>query len=143
MGSTQTVPIDVRLICATNADIRQMVEDGNFRQDLLYRINTIEIHIPPLRERGNDIILLADHFLDRYTRKYKKKIHGLTREAKNKLLKYAWPGNVRELQHTIERAVILGDGSMLKPENFLFTPRPNRKRGRSGTESRTTRTTGH
>ena len=120
LGSTQTVPIDVRLICATNADIRQMVEDGNFRQDLLYRINTIEIHIPPLRERGNDIILLADHFLDRYTRKYKKKIHGLTREAKNKLLKYAWPGNVRELQHTIERAVILGDGSMLKPENFLF-----------------------
>ena len=120
LGSTQTVPIDVRLICATNADIRQMVEDGNFRQDLLYRINTIEIHIPPLRERGNDIILLADHFLDRYTRKYKKKIHGLTREAKNKLLKYVWPGNVRELQHTIERAVILGDGSMLKPENFLF-----------------------
>ena len=120
LGSTQTVPIDVRLICATNADIRQMVEDGNFRQDLLYRINTIEIHIPPLRERGNDIILLADHFLDRYTRKYKKKIHGLTRVAKNKLLKYAWPGNVRELQHTIERAVILGDGSMLKPENFLF-----------------------
>lgn len=120
LGSTQTVPIDVRLICATNADIRQMVEDGNFRQDLLYRINTIEIHIPPLRERGNDIILLADHFLDRYTRKYKKKIHGLTREAKDKLLKYAWPGNVRELQHTIERAVILGDGSMLKPENFLF-----------------------
>ena len=120
LGSTQTVPIDVRLICATNADIRQMVEDGNFRQDLLYRINTIEIHIPPLRERDNDIILLADHFLDRYTRKYKKEIHGLTREAKNKLLKYAWPGNVRELQHTIERAVILGDGSMLKPENFLF-----------------------
>ena len=120
LGSTQTVPIDVRLICATNADIRQMVEDGNFRQDLLYRINTIEIHIPPLRKRGNDIILLADHFLDRYTRKYKKEIHGLTREAKNKLLKYAWPGNVRELQHTIERAVILGDGSMLKPENFLF-----------------------
>ena len=120
LGSTQTVPIDVRLICATNADIREMVEDGNFRQDLLYRINTIEIHIPPLRKRGNDIILLADHFLDRYTRKYKKEIHGLTREAKNKLLKYAWPGNVRELQHTIERAVILGDGSMLKPENFLF-----------------------
>ena len=120
LGSTQTVPIDVRLICATNADIRQMVEDGNFRQDLLYRINTIEIHIPPLRERGNDIILLADHFLDRYTRKYKKEIHGLTREAKNKLLKYAWPGNVRELQPTIERAVILGDGSMLKPANFLF-----------------------
>ena len=132
LGSTQTVPIDVRLICATNADIRQMVEDGNFRQDLLYRINTIEIHIPPLRERGNDIILLADHFLDRYTRKYKKKIHGLTREAKNKLLKYAWPGNVRELQHTIERAVILGDGSMLKPENFLFHTTSKQKKEEEG-----------
>ena len=82
LGSTQTIPIDVRLICATNADIRQMVEDGNFRQDLLYRINTIEIHIPPLRERGNDIILLAEHFLNHYARKYKKEMHGLTREAK-------------------------------------------------------------
>ena len=128
LGSTQTIPIDVRLICATNADIRQMVEDGNFRQDLLYRINTIEIHIPPLRERGNDIILLAEHFLNHYARKYKKEMHGLTREAKNKLLKYAWPGNVRELQHTIERAVILGDGSMLKPENFLFDATPKQKK---------------
>ncbi|MEO5160866.1 sigma 54-interacting transcriptional regulator, partial [Bacteroides ovatus] len=127
LGSTQTIPIDVRLICATNADIRQMVEDGNFRQDLLYRINTIEIHIPPLRERGNDIILLAEHFLNHYARKYKKEMHGLTREAKNKLLKYAWPGNVRELQHTIERAVILGDGSMLKPENCLFHATPKQK----------------
>ena len=104
LGSTQTIPIDVRLICATNADIRQMVEDGNFRQDLLYRINTIEIHIPPLRERGNDIILLAEHFLNHYARKYKKEMHGLTREAKNKLLKYAWPGNVRELKNVIETA---------------------------------------
>ena len=128
LGSTQTIPIDVRLICATNADIRQMVEDGNFRQDLLYRINTIEIHIPPLRERGNDIILLAEHFLNHYARKYKKEMHGLTREAKNKLLKYAWPGNVRELQHTIERAVILGDGSLLKPENFLFHASPKQRK---------------
>lgn len=72
LGSTQAVPIDVRLICATNADIRRMVDEGSFRQDLLYRINTIEIHIPPLRERGNDIILLAEYFLDRYARKYKK-----------------------------------------------------------------------
>lgn len=120
LGSTQMVPIDVRLICATNSDIRQMVEEGGFRQDLLYRVNTIEIHIPPLRERGNDILLLAEYFLTRYTRKYKKEVRGLTREAKNKLLKYAWPGNVRELQHTMERAVILGDSSLLKPEHFLF-----------------------
>lgn len=122
LGSTQSVPIDVRLICATNADIRLMVDDGSFRQDLLYRVNTIEIHIPPLRERGNDIILLAESFLERYARKYKKEIRGLTREAKSKLLKYDWPGNVRELQHTIERAVILGDGTLLKPENFMFHP---------------------
>ncbi|WP_455584494.1 sigma-54-dependent transcriptional regulator [Bacteroides sp.] len=121
LGATQTVPIDVRLICATNADIRQMVDEGAFRQDLLYRINTIELHIPPLRERGNDIILLADYFLNRYARKYKKEMRGMNREAKNKLLKYPWPGNVRELQHAMERAVILGDGSMLKPENFHFS----------------------
>lgn len=120
LGSTQNTPIDVRLICATNADIRRMVEEERFRQDLLYRINTIELHIPPLRERGNDILLLADHFLQRYARKYQKEMHGLTREAKNKLLRYAWPGNVRELQHTMERAVILGDGSLLRPENFVF-----------------------
>lgn len=120
LGSTQSTSIDVRLICATNADIRRMVEEERFRQDLLYRINTIELHIPPLRERGNDILLLADHFLQRYARKYQKEMRGLTREAKNKLLRYAWPGNVRELQHTMERVVILGDGSLLRPENFVF-----------------------
>ena len=128
LGSTQAVPIDVRLICATNADIHRMVDEGSFRQDLLYRINTIEIHIPPLRERGNDIILLAEYFLDRYARKYKKEMRGLTREAKNKLLKYTWPGNVRELQHTMERVVILGDGSLLKPENFQFHVTPKQKK---------------
>lgn len=128
LGSTQNIPIDVRLICATNANIHQLVSEGNFRQDLLYRINTIEIHIPPLRERGNDIILLAEYFLKRYAHKYKKEIRGLNREAKNKLLKYAWPGNVRELQHSIERAVILSDASLLRPENFLFhaTPKPSK-----------------
>lgn len=128
LGSTQAVPIDVRLICATNTDIRQMVDEGNFRQDLLYRINTVEVHIPPLRERGDDIILLAEYFLNRYARKYKKEIRGLTREAKNKLLKYAWPGNVRELQHAVERAVILGEGSLLKPENFPFHAIERRKK---------------
>ena len=128
LGSTQATPIDVRLICATNADIRQLVEEGRFRQDLLYRINTIELHIPPLRQRGDDILLLADYFLGRYARKYRKEMRGLTREAKNKLLRYAWPGNVRELQHTMERAVILGDGSLLRPENFVFQATPPRPR---------------
>ena len=75
------------------------MEEGNFRQDLLYRINTIEIAIPPLRERGEDVLLLADYFLQRYTHKYKKEINGLNREAKQKLMRYHWPGNVRELQH--------------------------------------------
>ena len=120
LGSTEVKNIDVRLICATNIDVHQMVDKGVFRQDLLYRINTIEIHIPPLRERGNDILLLAGHFLQTYSNKYKKNINGFTREAKSKLMKYGWPGNVRELQHAIERAVILGDCSMLKPEHFLF-----------------------
>ena len=122
LGGTQPTPIDVRLICATNADIHRLVEEGRFRQDLLYRINTIELHIPPLRERGDDILLLADHFLQRYARKYGKEMRGLSREAKNKLLRYAWPGNVRELQHTLERAVLLGDGSLLRPEDFPLQP---------------------
>ena len=129
LGATRSVPIDVRLISATNMNIREMVQEGTFRQDLLYRINTIELHIPPLRERGNDILLLADHFLNRYARKYKKKLTGLTRDAKTKLQSYAWPGNVRELQHAIERAVILSDGSMLKPENFMLHPAPVHKKG--------------
>lgn len=88
LGGTRETAIDVRLICATNADIHQLVEKGAFRQDLLYRINTIEIRIPPLRERGNDIILLANHFLQHYAHKYNKEMRGITREAKNKLLKY-------------------------------------------------------
>ena len=127
LGSTSTIPIDVRLICATNANIRQMVEEGSFRQDLLYRINTIEIRIPPLRERGEDVLLLADYFLQRYNHKYKKNINGLNREAKQKLMRYAWPGNVRELQHAIERAVILSDASMLKPGDFMLQPQPEKK----------------
>jgi DNA-binding NtrC family response regulator len=126
LGCTHSIAIDVRLICATNADIHRLVDEEQFRQDLLYRINTIELHIPPLRERGNDILLLADYFLQRYARKYRKEMHGLTHEAKNKLLHYAWPGNVRELQHAMERAVIMGDGSQLHPDNFALqasTPR--------------------
>ena len=128
LGATRPVSIDVRLISATNMNIRAMVEEGTFRQDLLYRINTIELHIPPLRERGNDIQLLADYFLIRYARKYKKEIKGLSREARSKLQNYNWPGNVRELQHAIERAVILSDGLMLKPENFMLQPSVTKKK---------------
>ena len=92
------------------------------------RLGSTQLHIPPLRERGNDILLLAEYFLQRYARKYQKEMRGLTREAKNKLLKYAWPGNVRELQHTVERAVILGDGSLLRPENFMFQASVSRQK---------------
>ena len=122
LGATSSIPIDVRFICATNANIRQMVDEGNFRQDLLYRINTIEIHIPPLREREEDVLLLADHFLEKFAHKYKKNIQGLTREAKQKLMRYSWPGNVRELQHAIERAVILSQYAWLRPDDFMLTP---------------------
>lgn len=128
LGATRPVSIDVRLISATNMNIHAMVGQGTFRQDLLYRINTIELHIPPLRERGNDIQLLADYFLARYARKYKKEIRGLSREARGKLQNYNWPGNVRELQHAIERAVILSDGVMLKPENFMLQPSATKKK---------------
>ena len=127
LGATRSIPINVRLICATNANIRQMVEEGTFRQDLLYRINTIEIHIPPLRERGEDVLLLAGHFLKMYNHKYKKDIQGLTREAKQKLMKYSWPGNVRELQHAIERAVILSENIWLRPNDFMLTPQAEKK----------------
>lgn len=128
LGATRPLSIDVRLICATNMNIRNMVEEGTFRQDLLYRINTIELHIPPLRERGNDIQLLADYFLARYARKYKKEIKGLSRDARTKLQNYDWPGNVRELQHAIERAVILSDGQLLKPDNFMLQPSTSKKK---------------
>lgn len=120
LGAIEPIQIDVRLICATNADLHKRVTEGSFRQDLLYRINTIELRIPPLRERGEDILLLAEHFLTKYNRKYHKEAKGLTREAKNKLLKYNWPGNVRELQHTLERAVILSENNLLRPNDFFF-----------------------
>lgn len=128
LGATRPISINVRLISATNMNIHTMVEEGTFRQDLLYRINTIELHIPPLRERGNDIQLLADYFLARYARKYKKEIKGLSRDARSKLQNYGWPGNVRELQHAIERAVILSDGQMLKPDNFMLQPSSSKKK---------------
>ena len=127
LGSTKNIPIDVRFVCATNANIRQMIEEGNFRQDLLYRINTVEIQIPPLRERGEDVLLLAEHFLKKYAHKYKKEIQGLTREAKQKLMRYQWPGNVRELQHAMERAVILSQSAWLRPNDFMLTPQPEKK----------------
>lgn len=131
LGSTKITPIDIRLICATNSPIHTMAEEGQFRQDLLYRINTIEIHIPPLRERGEDIILLAEHFIKIFARKYKKDTKGISREAKHKLMQYSWPGNVRELQHVIERAVILSHDPLLKSDDFTLTCRPEKQQDES------------
>ena len=120
IGSTQVTPIDVRLLCATNADIRGEVAEGRFREDLLYRINTIEITIPPLRERGEDIILLAEHFLSLYTHKYNKAKMTLNRDARQRLLRHTWPGNVRELMHAVERAVLLSKGPTLCAQDFIL-----------------------
>jgi DNA-binding NtrC family response regulator len=121
VGSNKPIPIDVRLICATNNNIHNDVDDGRFRQDLLYRINTVEIHLPPLRDRSGDLLLLADHFIKIYSRKYKKNVKGLLSSSLKKLQQYHWPGNVRELQHAIERAVIMADGDMLSPDDFILS----------------------
>ena len=120
LGSNRPIPIDVRLICATNTPIREVVARQQFRQDLLYRINTVEIDLPPLRERPDDIPLLVDHFLDIYARKYKKSTQRISKAALDKLRAYFWPGNVRELQHAVERALIMGEESTLRPEDFLL-----------------------
>ncbi len=122
LGSNQLIPTDIRLICATNRNLESMVKEGLFREDLLYRINTINIELPPLRERGTDIIILAEFFLKKYTFKYKKPDIRLNRQAVDKLLNYSWPGNIRELQHTIEKAVILSESSVLKPEDLYLKP---------------------
>lgn len=121
VGANTSVEVNIRLICATNMPLEQMVKDGRFRQDLLYRINTVEIRIPPLCERVDDIPMLATHFLDVYARKYHKEILSIAPEAMLKLKKYPWPGNVRELQHAIERAVIMADSPTLQESDFLFS----------------------
>ncbi len=120
LGSNAPRNIDIRLICATNMPIYDMVVNNEFRQDLLYRMNTVEIYLPLLRERREDIPLLAEYFLGRYARKYKKPVVGIGLAAIKKLERYRWPGNIRELRHTLERAVILSEATMLQPSDFLF-----------------------
>jgi len=119
LGANKPIPIDIRLISATNKNLFELSSSGHFREDLLYRINTIQIELPPLRERGEDICLLANHYLEIYSSKYKRNIqfHPSTCE---KLMKYHWPGNVRELQHAVEKAIILADANLLMPNDFLF-----------------------
>lgn len=121
VGSNKPVSVDVRLVCATNNDLYDMLTRNEFRQDLLYRVNTVEIHLPPLRERTEDIALLAKHFLEIYSKKYKKSVKGMTSAAIKKLNLYSWPGNVRELQHAIERAVIMTESNSLDHSDFILT----------------------
>jgi len=121
LGSNKPVHIDIRLISASNQALLQMVANGLFRQDLLYRLNTVEITVPTLRDRREDIPLLSEHFLQRYSRKYRKEGLKLPENIAKKLQKYDWPGNVRELQHAVERAVIMSDGRLLRPDDFQLS----------------------
>ncbi|MCF8225434.1 MAG: sigma-54 dependent transcriptional regulator [Bacteroidales bacterium] len=121
VGAGKPMPIDVRLICATNNNIHDDVKNGGFRQDLLYRINTVEIHLPPLRDRTGDLPILSDHFLKIYSKKYRKPIRNIQSSALKKLNQYNWPGNVRELQHAIERAVIMSEGTSLGQDDFILS----------------------
>ena len=120
VGSNKETPVNIRLICATNLPLYDMVKENRFRQDLLYRINTIEIEIPSLRDRMEDIPLLSNHFLRHYAEKYHKNVTKISDGAMTRMNKHPWPGNIRELQHSIERAVILSNSSVLQPEDFNF-----------------------
>ena len=122
LGSNEPVAIDIRLICATNMPLSELANESRFRKDLIYRINTVEITVPPLRKRGNDIILLARHFSKLYSKKYMKPTLEMDTKAMEKLLNHHYPGNVRELQYIIERAVIMSDGDTLEAKDLLFSP---------------------
>jgi len=122
LGTNQPIPIDIRLICATNLPLTELANEAHFRKDLIYRINTVEIIVPPLRKRADDILLLAKHFSKLYSNKYLKPGLSFGEKAMDKLLNYHYPGNVRELQYTIERAVIMSDGDVLEAKDLIFSP---------------------
>ena len=124
VGAVEARPVDIRLVCATNQPIYDVMNGGDFRQDLLFRINTVEIELPPLRERGDDVELLARHFLSEYAHKYDVATDGFTAEARSALQQYHWPGNVRELKHTVERAVILSESPQIEPDDLRFSAPP-------------------
>ena len=126
VGSNRQIPVNIRLICATNCDLTEMVSENKFREDLLYRINTIVIEVPPLRDRVDDIPILANHFLRAYCEKYNRSPMRINTHALEKLANYRWPGNVRELQHSIEKAVIMSDSAVLLPSDFEFKPASSR-----------------
>ncbi len=118
VGENRSRQVDIRLICATNMPLYDMVKENRFRQDLLYRINTIEIKLPPLRDRLEDIPLLAQHFIRQYNQKYEKSVNKISEAAMSRMQKHQWPGNIRELQHAVERAVIMSGSTVLQPEDF-------------------------
>ncbi|MDX5421720.1 MAG: sigma-54 dependent transcriptional regulator [Hymenobacteraceae bacterium] len=120
VGTNKPIPVNVRLICATNMPLKEMVQRNEFRQDLLYRINTVELNLPPLRERLEDLPLFAEHFLAVYANKYKQPVKRLAESGLARLRRYSWPGNVRELQHALERASIMSDNRELTAEDFFF-----------------------
>jgi two-component system response regulator HydG len=122
LGSNQAMPIDIRLICATNVPLAELANENRFRKDLVYRINTIGIEVPPLRRRKEDIILLAKHFLVEYAEKYFRPSIAIDDSAVEKLMSYHFPGNVRELRYIIERAVIMADGKILSADDLIFSP---------------------
>jgi two-component system response regulator HydG len=122
LGSNESIPIDIRLICATNLPLNELANEHRFRKDLIYRINTVELTVPPLRMRDEDIILLAKHFGKVYASKYMKTIPEFDRKALDKLMQHPFPGNVRELQYTIERAVIMAEDKVLHPDDLIFSP---------------------
>ncbi len=122
LGDNQPIPIDIRLICATNLPLSELANEHRFRKDLIYRINTVEIVVPPLRTRGDDIIMLADNFSNLYSNKYLKPGLQFDKSAKEKLMHYHYPGNVRELQYSIERAVIMADDDVLQARDIIFSP---------------------
>ena len=124
LGTNEFIDVDVRILCATNGNLEAMVREGRFREDLLYRINTVEIRMPPLLERPHDIPLLAGHFMDKFGQKYHKPYLKLSGEAMSWLQQYSWPGNIRELQHALERAVIMCEGQELQPEDFGLLEKP-------------------
>lgn len=120
VGDTKAIPVDIRLICATNKNLEQMVKDGDFREDLYYRINTMHLHLPALRERTDEIVPLAKMFIEKYAEKYRRPVAGLSFEAEEALKGQYWSGNIRELQNCIEKAVILSDGNILEVQDLEF-----------------------
>ena len=118
VGDSKAIPIDIRLICATNANLEKSVAEGRFREDLYYRINTVHFELPPLRERREDIIPLAERFITVFNEKYHRSVEGISAEAGAELKEYSWSGNIRELRNAVEKAVILADGKQLEPKDF-------------------------